>query len=134
MHLTGACLCGAISYEISVHAGDVADYCHCRQCRRASGAPVVAWVQVPPARFRVTAGTAKPFASSAHATRWFCPDCGAHLYMTDDAGTSVGVTLGTLDRPEAVRPTVHGWEAERLPWLYLADELPRYAGAPPYDK
>jgi hypothetical protein len=133
MHYTGACLCGSITYEISHDMGDVVDYCHCRQCRQASGAPVVAWIQVAPERFRVTKGAAKAFASSVHAMRWFCPDCGAQLYMTDDQNRSVGVTLGTLDAPEAMRPTVHGWESERVVWLKLADDLPRYPKAPPYD-
>ena len=133
MHLTGACLCGSMTYEIFHRIGDVADYCHCEQCRRASGAPVVAWLQVAPADFRVTKGAAKPFASSAHSTRWFCPDCGAALYMTDEKGASIGITLGTLDRPDAVRPTVHGWESERLEWFRTADALPRYPKAPPYD-
>ncbi|HUW80527.1 MAG TPA: GFA family protein, partial [Acidocella sp.] len=130
MHLTGACLCGTIKYEILKHASDVVDYCHCRQCQRASGAPVLAWLQVAPERFKLTHGLAKSFASSAHATRWFCPDCGAQLYMTDSLGASVGVTLGTLDMPDLVRPTVHGWESERLGWFYIADDLPRYPQAP----
>jgi hypothetical protein len=133
MRLTGTCLCGSITYEVLHDTNDVVDYCHCRQCRQASGAPVVAWMQVAPARFRVTKGAAKSFASSAHAARWFCPDCGAQLYMTDDQNRSVGVTLGTLDAPDSVRPTVHGWESERLEWFRLSDDLPRYKQAPPYD-
>ncbi len=132
MHATGACLCGSIRYEIFYAAGDVVDYCHCEQCRRASGAPVLAWLEVPPERFRITQGTARGFASSARAMRWFCADCGTQLYMTDNAGNSVGITLGTLDNPNSVRPTVHGWESERIPWFEIADDLPRYAQAPPY--
>jgi hypothetical protein len=53
--------------------------------------------------------------------------------MTDAGGVSVGITLGTLDAPAAVRPTVHGWESERLPWFAVADGLPRFERAPPYD-
>ncbi len=133
MQLTGGCLCGANRYEFTCAGDEVADYCHCRQCRAASGAPVVAWVQVPPAAFRVTQGSAASFASSARATRWFCGTCGSQIYVTDSAGRSVGVTLGTLDNPAAVLPTVHGWEAERIPWFATADALPRYRHAPPYD-
>jgi hypothetical protein len=131
--LTGGCLCGTVRYAIAVEAGDVVDYCHCRQCRRASGAPVVAWVQVPPARFEITAGQAKGFAASARATRWFCPHCGSPLYMTDPQQRSVGVTLGTLDEPEALTPTVHGWTSARLAWFDTDDDLPRYDRDPPYD-
>jgi hypothetical protein len=133
MGLSGGCLCGAVRYQVDAEADDVADYCHCGQCRRASGAPVTAWLQVAPQRFAVTAGAAKAFASSAAATRWFCPDCGGQVYMTDRDEKSVGVTLGTLDEPEAVRPTVHGWAAAQVGWLRLDDDLPRYQHDPPYD-
>jgi len=133
MQLTGACLCGSITYKIYYLTSDVVDYCHCRQCRRASGAPVTAWVELPPARFHITQGAPRPYPSSARATRWFCPDCGTQLYMTDNANTSVGVPLGTLDTPEAIRPTVHGWTSEQLTWFQLKDDLPRHPQAPPYD-
>ncbi|HEY2660831.1 MAG TPA: GFA family protein [Caulobacteraceae bacterium] len=133
MRLTGGCLCGAVRYAIEALDGDVADYCHCGQCRKASGAPVTAWIQVAPARFAVAAGQAKPFQSSDRATRWFCRDCGGQLYMTDDEGRSVGVTLGSLDQPASVTPTVHGWDSARVGWLCIADDLPRYDREPPYD-
>lgn len=133
MLLTGTCLCGAVAYEIEHLAGDVADICHCGQCRKASGAASLPWVQVASSRFRVTRGMARAYASSAHATRWFCDNCGTPLYMTDDQNRSVGVTLGTLDHPEAVRPTVHGWMSARIAWEALDDTLPRYREAPPYD-
>jgi hypothetical protein len=133
MRLKGGCECGGVRYVVEALAGDVADYCHCGQCRRTSGAPVTAWIQVSPDRFEVTRGQAKAFRSSARATRWFCPDCGGQLCMTDDEGRSVGITLGTLDDPAAVTPTVHGWMSAKVSWLCLADELPRYEREPPYD-
>ena len=133
MLLTGGCLCGAIRYEIVTDGREVVDYCHCRQCRTASGAPVLAWLQLAPARLSLTHGQAKPFASSTHSTRWFCPHCGSQLYMTDINGKSVGITLGTLDDPNLVAPTVHGWTSARLNWFSTADDLPRYPEYPPYD-
>jgi hypothetical protein len=133
MPFTGGCLCRAIRYEIAAGPLGVADYCHCTQCRRASGAPVVAWLQVAPGRFRLTAGAPRPYQSSSHSTRWFCPACGSPLYMTDMAQTSVGITLGSLDEPAAVAPTVHGWTSEQLAWLDIHDHLPRHPHAPPYD-
>ncbi len=94
---------------------------------------MTAWVQVPPRRFHVIQGQATGFASSSHSTRWFCAACGSQLYMTDDADRSVGVTLGSLDDAQAVRPTVHGWAGARLAWLEIADDLPRHLESPPYD-
>jgi hypothetical protein len=133
MHLTGACLCGAVAYEFDHQPGDIADICHCAQCRRASGAAALPWVQVPSSRFRVTSGTPKGFASSPQATRWFCGDCGTPLYMTDVEGRSVGITLGSLNQPEAIQPTVHGWVCEQVSWFSPPANLPRYERSPPYD-
>ncbi len=132
--LAGGCLCGGVRYAIEVEQDDVADYCHCRECRRASGAPVVAWVQVSLARFQVTAGQARSFASSTAAARWFCGSCGSQLYMTDHASRSVGVPIASLDEPDQVRPRLHGWYEERIPWFDTKDELLRFPRHPPYDR
>jgi hypothetical protein len=131
--LSGGCLCGAVRYAVWADGAEVVDYCHCGQCRKASGAPVTAWLQVAPARFAVTAGEATAFASSAAAVRWFCGACGSPVYMTDAQGRSVGVTLGTLDEPAAVSPSVHGWYGARVEWFDVADGLPRFLESPPYD-
>ena len=133
MELEGGCLCGAIRYKIDATDATV-DLCHCRMCRKAGGAPVVAWAQVPPTQFRVTEGEPKTYQSSKIASRHFCPACGSQVYMSDPGGQSVGITLGTLDDPEALRPTAHGYDSERLSWLHLDDDLPRYPKAPPYDE
>jgi hypothetical protein len=37
----------------------------------------------------------------------------------------------SLDHPEMVTPTLHYWDAERLPWVHFADDLPRYPEFPP---
>jgi hypothetical protein len=122
-----------VRYRIETAAGDPADYCHCRQCRQATGAPVAAWVQVLPDRFERLAGAASGYASSADCTRWFCGRCGSPLYMTDESGRSVGVLLASLDSPETVRPSLHGWFGARIAWFDTADDLPRHVATPPYD-
>jgi hypothetical protein len=130
--LTGGCLCGQVRYRITPLAADV-DFCHCEMCRRWSGAPVSAWAQVPVSQFRLTRGTATPYTSSKLGTRYFCPTCGASIFMTDPDGTSVGIMLGTLDDAEALRPTAHGWWSARLSWLKLNDKLAHWPKNPPYD-
>lgn len=133
MRLEGGCLCGRVRYAVEVRDGDPADVCHCGQCRRWTGAPAAAWVQVPPGRFALGRGQPRGFGSSGRGTRWFCPACGASLYMTDPDGRSVGVLLGSLDDPEAIAPRAHGWAGAALAWFVLDDGLPRHAEDPPYD-
>ena len=38
----------------------------------------------------------------------------------------VQVSLGSLDRPDLVRPHDHVWTKSQLPWLEVVDDLPRY--------
>ncbi|HEX2526830.1 MAG TPA: GFA family protein [Geminicoccus sp.] len=129
----GGCLCGRVRYLAELEEDDLADYCHCRECRRASGAPVVAWVQLSPKRFAVTAGDPKAFTSSQLSTRWFCGDCGSQLYMTDAGDHSIGVCIATLDNPNSVQPKLHGWFSEHLSWFDTRDNLLRFPRHPPYD-
>lgn len=131
--LGGGCLCGAIRYEVDAADG-IVDLCHCRDCRRASGGIAVAWLQVRPERFRLVSGTPASYLSSPKGRRHFCPRCGAQVAMTDPNGRSTGVTVATLDDPEAVHPDAHGWDRQRPSWLRLDDELPRFAEDPPYDR
>ena len=126
----GGCLCGAVRYRLEgppLHA----DYCHCRICQRAAGAPVVAWGTWPADRFAWTRGEPKSFASSAKGERSFCPACGTPLAFVDPGErTRVDVTLASLDDPAAFPPEEHIWAASRVRWLVLGDELPRHAGPP----
>lgn len=130
--IAGGCLCGRVRYEVE-RDGAIVDYCHCDTCRRSTGGATVAWMQVRPDCFRVTAGEAAAYPSSEKMVRHFCAACGSQLHMTDVGGRSVGVTVGTLDDKEAVAPAAHGWDGDRPRWLCLADGLPRFAADPDYD-
>ncbi len=124
----GGCLCGAVRYRLEGPPLGT-DYCHCRLCQRAAGAPVVAWGRWPADGFAWTRGEPARFASSARGERSFCPLCGTPLAFGDPGDpTFVDVTLASLDDPSAFPPESHAWTASRVPWLEIGDELPRYAG------
>lgn len=126
--LDGGCFCGAVRY---VAEGEPfhPTICHCADCRRAAGAPCVAWFSVATARLRFTRGRPRFFASSAKAERGFCADCGTTLTWRGLATPEeIDVTIASLDDPEAVPPADHTQAASRLSWLKLADGLPRIPG------
>lgn len=131
--LEGGCSCGALRYRFDPK-GAVVDVCHCGQCKRVSGAAFLAWAQVAPEAFEVTQGTAAVYRSSPGMKRCFCGSCGTPTHMLDEAGRSVGITLGSLDEPEALVPATHGYFSLRLPWLMLTDDWERCDLAPPYDE
>lgn len=124
--LTGGCLCGSVRYEVNgspQHAGN----CHCSMCRRAAGAPFVAWFSVPRSQFRWVAGEPKKFQSSGKAKRGFCKQCGSQLTFEDvDYPQEIDVTTCSLDDPERAAPAYHIWTSSKLDWIRLADGLPEY--------
>ncbi|HEY1259343.1 MAG TPA: GFA family protein [Stellaceae bacterium] len=126
VHPTGGCLCGAVRYRIDAPPVE-ALYCHCRMCRHAHGAPVVAWLTVPADAFVVTAGAPVAYHSSARAVRHFCGICGTPLtWRAADNPQLVDVGIASLDVPEAVAPALHIWVESRIAWFETADDLPRY--------
>jgi hypothetical protein len=132
MAITGGCHCGAIRYQIEgdaiVHA-----LCHCTDCRRSAGAPMVAWTMYPVAAVKVTKGTPKIRKSSEHGRRHFCPDCGTGLFYFNDQVLPgiVDVQSATYDDPDAIPAQVHIQVAERIGWMEKAHELPSFDRYPP---
>lgn len=43
----------------------------------------------------------------------------------------IDITIGSLDDPGQVPPTLHYLESKRLPWVHFADQPPRYPEFPP---
>ncbi len=125
----GGCLCGGIRYEVDPAGTFDAGYCHCSMCRRSTGAPVLAWALLHAGAFRLLTGTPRRYRSSDACDRLHCPVCGCQLFyeLPDQPGFR-GIHIATLDGdvPTALRPRLHMCVADRLPWLAIADDLPRF--------
>jgi len=121
--LTGGCLCGEIRYE--AHGTPFhPTLCHCSMCRRAAGAPVVAWFSVRRDEYRVTSGTPARYASSPGVIRTFCPRCGTSLTFESAAhAEEIDITTASLDDPEAVPPRDHTRTETQLSWMAVTDGL-----------
>ncbi|MFM8801287.1 MAG: GFA family protein [Tagaea sp.] len=132
MKIVGGCHCGAIRYEID---GDALTHalCHCVDCRRASGAPMVGWTMYSAGAVRTVKGTAKIYASSEHGRRHFCADCGTGLFYTNGAALPgiIDVQSATYDDPSLVPPRAHIQVGERIPWMAHVHELPVFERYPP---
>jgi hypothetical protein len=127
MEWTGGCLCGAVRYRASADPMRAVN-CHCGRCRRVSGAAFMTFVHFPIDAFAWTSGAPKRYRSSPEAERGFCAVCGSTLSMHEAVlPDRVQVSLGSLDRPDLVRPHDHVWTSSQLPWLEVVDDLPRFA-------
>jgi len=132
--ITGGCFCGAIRYRVSARTRDVS-HCHCTICRRTTGAPFVTWATFPAAALVFTAGTPAELRATPRAVRQRCAACGTALTFRETARPrSVDVTVGSMDRPDAVVPAAHIWTSSQLAWLHVADDLPRHAGEDPGER
>lgn len=55
MSYSGRCLCGAIRYEVSGRPNAVS-ICHCADCQRSAGAPMIVWAEFPESELKLTQG------------------------------------------------------------------------------
>ena len=130
---SGGCHCGAVRYEMTAEVAHHA-LCHCGDCRKASGAPAVAWAMAATDQVTIT-GEPLTYASSEHGRRLFCGACGTSLFYTNDVvfPGMIDVQSATLDDPDAIPLQAQIQTAERIGWMTHLGDLPefeRYPGPP----
>ena len=95
---TGACLCGAVRF--TARTGTSYGICHCGQCRRWTGGPLMA-ITVAEDAMTVTGEGIVSRRTSAWASRSHCGTCGSPLWYRWDKGVDGSgdyeVPLGLLD-------------------------------------
>lgn len=122
----GGCRCGAVSFVANAEP-HFTSYCHCGDCRRATGAPVVAFVGFMRDEIEWQADGFRTYGDYPVA-RLFCPDCGAPIgYRDERLADRIYFYTAAMAEPERFAPTRHAYAGEQLSWLQLADDLPRKA-------
>jgi len=68
--------------------------------------------------------------SRGTVTRQFCALCGTQMtYQADIWPDETHLYAATMDDPASFDPQAHFHYAERLPWLVIGDDLPKYAAS-----
>ncbi len=122
----GGCLCGAVRYKIAQQPKSLV-HCHCKDCRRAAGAPSVAWMILPAEGVRWISGEPRTVESSPGVMRGFCSNCGTSLTYRETSSRYIDVTTATLDEPSDLAPIKEIWVEQRLAWDVLDESLPHFA-------
>ena len=121
---TGACRCGAVRFSASAEPHHVS-YCHCADCRRASGAPVSAFVGFRTGEVSLEGEALRHFENGP-VSRSFCGTCGSPIaYVDARLEGRIYCMLGVMDHPENYQPTLHAWVSQQLPFVHMTDGLPR---------
>jgi hypothetical protein len=129
-NLTGHCLCGDITFEVS-GVPLLIVHCHCESCRRTTSSPVTTFLIVGRSDFRYTQGAPKVYASSPGVRRSFCNRCGSPMaYESEQRPDHVDLYVCSLSDAAAAVPQAHVHVEEQVPWFAILDDLPRYAKTP----
>ncbi len=131
MNFRGGCLCGTVQYE-AVGDPENASYCHCDDCKRATGGPYTVGVLVKLKDLHIISGEVKGYTTIADSgrkiTREFCPNCGSPLFTRAEKYPDlVFLKAGSLDEPEVVKPSCQTWTKCAVPWAYIDEKLPCYS-------
>ncbi len=135
MTIAGSCLCGGVRFELDGPLGTF-ELCHCRRCRKVTGAAGYPAVAVPRERFRLTDGA--PLVATYQApllhgppayTSAFCRRCGSPVPLASDDFADVEVPAGLLDDEPASGIDKHIFVESAPAWDPSRDDLPRYTRA-----
>jgi hypothetical protein len=131
--VTGKCLCGEVSYEISGNLG-IFQYCHCSRCRKFTGSAHAANLIVTPDQFEWISGEEYvgryELEEAKHFATCFCKKCGSSLPWVTKTAKAVVVPAGTLDGDPGIRPSQNIFWGSKACWyedasgLTKCEELP----------
>jgi hypothetical protein len=125
----GRCLCGAVRFTFDPEGVVDASHCHCDSCRRTCSAPMTTTLSVRDTAWRWIGEVPKDYRSSPGVVRMFCGTCGSPVaYRTDAFPGETGFYAASLEDPADFTPEGHSFWSERLPWLHVTDDLPKYDG------
>ena len=125
--MKGGCHCGAVRYEVSGKPFD-ADYCHCKDCQRTTGAPVGVWADFKTEQIRWLSGELREYASSENVRRGFCEHCGSSIsYRNINYPENFTVSISSLDDPNVFAPNYHIHTNSQVKWLNIVDDSVKYA-------
>ncbi len=123
----GHCSCGSIRIEITQESLGTG-FCHCKICRRCTGAPVFAWAAFPIEAVKFTQDKPEYYRLSLIGEKRFCKKCGSFVAwrgLKPEPANYLAIPTAILDNPEVYAPTWHGGIESQIAWLQIHDDLPR---------
>lgn len=130
MGMKGACLCGAVQFEIDGEPA-AAGHCHCTRCQRAGGGGSQTVVVAPAGSLHFGSGEelVSTYSEEGFSDRTFCSRCGSSLYGEGEGLLFVSASL--LEPGTPVQPQFHMMVDFKAPWDEIGGDLPQYGEYPP---
>jgi hypothetical protein len=132
-NITGCCLCGRVRYTATGEPA-FSGLCHCRNCQRYTGSAFQTFIAFPAASVSVQ-GELKTYSHTGDSgqlvDRRFCANYGSGVIDEVDVMPElIGILAGTLDGPDAFKPTMEIYCSRAQPWTQSADERERFLKMP----
>jgi hypothetical protein len=127
--LTGGCACGFVRYELLAKPMFV-HCCHCVDCQRSTGSAFVINAIIETQAIKV--GHGKPVAvpvprDYAPHDIYRCPKCQVAVWSDYGHKPNIRfVRVGTLDKPDALKPDVHIFTRWKVKWVKLPKGTPAF--------
>ena len=135
--LTGSCYCGQIKYRIKSPINYVV-HCHCRPCRKVTGAAFYSGGFIARSDFAITEGSDLVKIQSniwnhqnPDVSRFYCGECGGRLGVYIDKDTLMNVAINTLDDEPNEDSGVHINVESKAPWYSIPASAEQHAQFPP---
>jgi len=113
--LLGGCLCDSLRISIN-ELPRRTGLCHCIACRKETGSPFKHFAIFAASAVTIT-GTAEHWTSPTGVRRYFCPNCGSHVFVRLPDSAEIEINAGILDEPNRLPPTYEVWCDRRERWL-----------------
>ncbi|MFT5504457.1 MAG: hypothetical protein ACI845_000775 [Gammaproteobacteria bacterium] len=117
--LTGACLCGQVSYQVTGPFNEF-HICHCSQCRRSTGTAHASNIFTSADRLRWMSGEAliKRFTPDKPdvISKCFCTHCGSLVPYTSLKSGKLIIPAGSLDQTPKIIPEDNIFWGDRAEW------------------
>ncbi len=138
MRLEGSCQCGKVRFRVESETPYPFMYCYCSICRKTTGAitsNVMGLRETLRVRgrkhlrsYHAVIRNRGERARRSRAERWFCGECGTHLYLLDNRWDyGVWPNAAALDTPLPEPPEhVHLMLRSKPDWIPVPGEGPRY--------
>jgi hypothetical protein len=127
---TGACLCGAVTFEVRGELREVV-YCHCGQCRRQTGLYYASTNAADKDMTIQGADNITWYRSSDQGRRGFCKHCGSALFWKYEGLDTISIQAGSLDLPSRLVPGYHIFCEDKGDFYEINDSLPQYRKGSP---
>lgn len=114
--IQGGCQCGIVRFETTGDPKFISN-CHCRACRKATGAAFSTWVGFAEENARWLKQSPSFFESSPGVSRGYCAKCGTPLtYAGAKWPGEIHFLIGAFDKPENFEPSGDAFAEDALAW------------------